>query len=1185
MKASTWWVLFIALMFPALSPLKGQEARGTILGRLSDATGAVIVGATVEATDVGTGVSATSTTTGTGDYIFPYLVPGSYTLKVQSAGFRNFVRAGITVRAGDRIAIDATMEVGPATESVEVTSQSPILDTSTASTGQVLESRAALELPEKDGTPSMLAILVPGVLFQPGSGSPGYVRPFDTGGPSGLSIDGTRTQSNQFTVDGSPNMSGSTIAYSPPPSVVDEVKVATASFDAGSGYMAGAVVNVILKSGTNGVHGQTYYFMQNPFLNANRFFSNRVGWARLGLRIHRWGAALSGPVYLPKLYDGRNKTFFMFGYEGIWSFDPTPYITGAVPTTPQRQGDFSGLLALGSKYQIYDPYSITPAAGGLTSRQPLPNNVIPPSRISPIAAKMVNFWELPNQPGTIDGTNNWQRAKNAQDNYWNYLFRIDHNVSEKQRFFVRGDATSMWRPENLRDNGAYGDISWRYNRGLALDYVYVPSPTMFVNFKYSLTRFMTGAIPIRTSTQGMDWDLSALGFSSQFIQQINAAEAPLGATTQEYMQRITKANANGLALPVINVTNYLASDGTAVDYSSLSRSNTDIHDFQLNVTQIKASHTLRYGIGYRVLRYTADSFGNLSGSMTFDSTYTCGPSSSSAAAPLGQQMAAFLYGIPSSGSFPINTSSAEQSSVWAPFVQDDWKVSKKLTVSWGLRYERESPMTERYNRGVSGFNAAAASPIQAQVLANYANAPISDIPVGQFKVLGGLTFLGVGGLPRTAWNSRNHDFMPRIGLAYSLTPKTVFRAGYGIFFEPLTVTYLHSIQTGFNQSTTLVASNDNGQHFVGTLANPFPNGFLYPAGSAAGLSTALGQSISFWDPNMVNPYMQRWQSSVQRQLPGNNLIEVAYVGNRGTHQRVSPAVNPIPRQYLSTLPVRDQTTINYLTAQVTNPFYPLLPLTGLASPTVARSQLLLPYPQFTGASTTESQGYSWYHALQLHYEKRFSASLSASVSYTWSKLMEAMSFKNQSDPRPEEVISSYDRTYNLAVSWIYELPFGRGKRFANSVNRGLSGAISRWQVQGIYTKVSGPPLGFGNAIFNGNLHDIPLPRGQKTVDEWFDVNAGFQRNSSQALANNIQALSSLFGGIRGDGVNNWDLSVLKNANIREKIRLQFRVEGINALGHPQFNPPNTTPTSTAFGTVTTEYSWPRVIQLGLKILF
>ena len=494
-------------------------------------------------------------------------------------------------------------------------------------------------------------------------------------------------------------------------------------------------------------------------------------------------------------------------------------------------------------------------------------------------------------------------------------------------------------------------------------------------------------------------------------------------------------------------------------------------------------------------------------------------------------------------------------------------------------------MTERFDRSVEGFDFSAASPIQAAVKAAYAANPIPQISPDQFRVLGGLTFPNVNGNPRTLWNYNKKNFMPRVGLAYSLTPLTVIRTGFGIYFEPNGVPNFDVIQTGFTQTTQLVPSLDNGQHYIGTLENPFPNGMLPPVGAGNGLSTNLGQNVSFFNPDLRTPYMARWQFAVQRSLPGGSVVEVSYAGNRGVRQRISRNLDALPNQYLSTSAVRDQQTINFLNAQVPNPFYPLLPGTSLAGTTVARSQLLLPYPQFTGVTMDTNQGYSWYHSMQTRFEKRYSAGFMTTVSWTWSKLMEARTYLNAGDPMPEKVISDQDRTHRLAVSGVYELPFGKGKTWGGAWKGFASKAISGWQASAIYQAQTGPPLGFGNAIFNGNLASIPIPDSERTVDRWFNVDAGFERNSAVQLASNLQKLSSRFSGIRAAGTNNIDLGLIKNTQIGERFQVQFRAEGINAFNHPQFLGPNTTPSSSAFGQVTAEWSSPRTIQLAMKILF
>ncbi|MFL6415443.1 MAG: TonB-dependent receptor domain-containing protein [Bryobacteraceae bacterium] len=1150
---SLLWAGLIALGC-TIGLFAGQGSRGTILGRVSDPTEAVVAGARVDATNTATGVHSSSTSSASGDYLLPYLIPGTYDVLVEAQGFKSYKRLGILVRESDRVTVDVPLQIGGSSQTVAVTGASPQLDTSTASMGQVMDRRAIEDLPTKDGMPLVLATLVPGVTFTPQTA--GYVRPFDTASPSTMSVDGTRPGSNEFLIDGAPDLQGQQIAYSPAQSIVNEFKVQTATFDAGWGFNVGAAINFTTKSGTNSPHGTLSYMMLNPVFNADKYF--RLAAGKPQLRTHHLDSSFTGPIYIPKVYDGRNKTFFTLGYEWGYWFDPTPYYVGSVPTAAQKNGDFSNLLRISPAYQIYDPYSTTPAGNGLFRRTPLPNNVIPPSQLNPVALQMSKLFDPPNQPGTIDGTNNYVMPRNMQDTYYNQLTRIDHNVSDKQRLYGRYNVTKLVRPENVSNNLADGDNFYRYNHGAAIDHVYIASPRFVVDSRYSFMRFTTGYIPIQEG-----WDLASLGFSPTFINQLKGLDP------------------RALKLPNLTFANYFQQTpiGGANNHNQQIY---NTHEAAVNITNTFGAHTLRSGLTYRSYLENAFNLGASSGAFTFNSTFTGGPLSTSSASPIGQDFASFLYGLPASGNLPINDSFAEKQSYWALYLQDDWKLNSKLTISLGLRYELPSSLTERYNRSVGTFDPTAVLPISSQVQQKYAQNPIPQVP--QLNVNGGLTFPGVGGASRDLWDRSIKNFMPRVGFAYSLTPKTVLRAGFGIYYQPLGITFVNVDQTGFNASTAFVPTINNGQTYTATLTNPFPNGLNRALGASAGPSTFLGQNITFFDTRLRNPYMQRWQFAIQRQLPGDTVFEISYVGNRGTRLLTTQDFNAIPAPYLSTSPVRDQTRINALNSQVANPFYPLLPGTNLASTTVAVSQLLRPNPQFSGITATTNAGFSWYHALQSRVEKRLSHGLVGQYSFTWSKTMEAISYLNPTDLAPAKVISDQDRPFRSALSLAYELPFGPGRQFGNSLNGVLGKFVGGWQLNGVYTNQSGPPLGFGNAILTCGLNQVTLPGDQRSINMWFNASC-FNRTSSQQLASNIQTLSTRFTGIRGPRINNLDLSLIKNMHVTERLRAQLTAQAINVINHPQFTAPNTTPTSTAFGQVTSEFAWQRIVEFTLKLQF
>jgi hypothetical protein len=554
-------------------------------------------------------------------------------------------------------------------------------------------------------------------------------------------------------------------------------------------------------------------------------------------------------------------------------------------------------------------------------------------------------------------------------------------------------------------------------------------------------------------------------------------------------------------------------------------------------------------------------------------------------------LASFLLGVPTGGFVSLNASRAQQSDYYSLFAHNDWRVSNRLTINAGIRYEIEGPPTERFNRSIRGFDPLVENPIAAQALANYTKNPIPELPVANFKTLGGLNFAGVNGNPRELWKSDRNNIMPRLGLAWTLNQKTVLRAGIGVYYDTIGIDRTDVNQGGFNQSTNLVSTLNNGQTYIASLANPFPNGLQLPPGSSQGLRTFLGRGISFFNENPLNQYNTRWSLAVQRELPGRIVAEVTYVGSRANKLGITRNINALPTQYLSTSPERDQTMIDFLSAQARNPFFGLAEFagSGLAGQNVQRWQLLRPFPHFLDINVNESSGYSWYHSMQVGVEKRLTKGLTFQASYTWSRFMQATEFLNDGDLRPSEVVSDQDFPHRFALNGIYELPFGKGRRFLGGANRLMDLLVGGWQFQGWFEGQTGEALGFGNAIVRGNLRDIVLPVSKRTAEAWFDINAVntvFERNPAKQLGFNLRTLPARFGYIRADGVNNFDLSLFKNYRLTERFKLQFRAESFNALNHVQFANPNTGVTNTAFGTITAEKGHgQRQWTFGLKLMF
>jgi hypothetical protein len=437
------------------------------------------------------------------------------------------------------------------------------------------------------------------------------------------------------------------------------------------------------------------------------------------------------------------------------------------------------------------------------------------------------------------------------------------------------------------------------------------------------------------------------------------------------------------------------------------------------------------------------------------------------------------------------------------------------------------------------------------------------------------------------WQRSWKNFAPRFGFAYHPAEPVVLRGGFGIYPIALGQSVgSQAIQSGFSQATDLIPTLDNGQTFIATLNNPFPGGILSARGASLGGETFLGRAISFYNPNTRTPYTMNWNFNVQTLLPAEFLLETGYAGSKSLRLRINRALNAIPNEHLSTSLLRDQPTINYLTANVPNPFQGLLPGTALNGATVSRAQLLLPFPAFAGVTMQDYQGYSWFHSWQTRLERRMKAGFTVQAAYMFSKRMDATQYLNAGDPVPYETISAIDRPHTFTLSGLYQLPFGRGRTFGSNLGTVANLLAGGWELAVSWQSQSGVPIGFGDVIFTGDIKDIALPADQRTVDRWINIDAGFERVAARQRASNLRMFPLRLSGVRAGGYNSADMSLLKDFIITERHRFQFRAEFYNALNHPTgFEPPDTNPTSSTFGRVNSQASLPRQIQLGVKYLF
>jgi len=1171
----------------ASAMLMAQSPYGRILGRVTDSSGAVVPNASVECVNIETNVVTTAKSNSEGNYELPNLIPGRYRLSVSVAGFKTYGRGPMELRVGDALNIPVALEVGTQAETITVTTDAPLLESASATTGQVLDSRRVAELPVPGSNPLFLTLLAANVTM--------YRSPFATFTPDANTFPveeyaaGTSRNQSAQSIDGVQSMQGNQAAgIVPPPEILQEVKVTTTTYDASQGHFTGAQVNMVTKSGTNDLHGAVAVWNQNTAFNSLEYFTKRaILDPSTGPPTHekirdydpysnwfRYRGTVGGPVYIPKLYNGRNRTFFQYGFDHYL----LPYPTNdfrTVPTEAQRNGDFSSLLGIkdGNDYRLFDPFSAVAEPGGHVRRTPLADNKIPANLISPVAKNILKYYPMPNTTPLYDtGEGNHYGSPNSSVDYTANFARVDQVIKDNHRMFVSYNRYCLYALQNIYFGKPFGDvyptgsIQDNCHNAVTVDNVITPSATWVLDFRYGLVRFYA----YRPSTV-TGFDTNTLGMSSQLMTGVDPTKTTLPQLTIDGVQGIGAASGR--------------------------ESGQLYHNFTFSATNMRGNHALRFGVDFRTYASTNNNWGNITPSYEFRSNSSTGwlkETDSSAASPFGQGLASFLYGLPTGGSISRNASSALMSKMFAWYVQDDWKVTRRLTVNLGIRHELEYPVTERFNRANMGFDFTTASPVQTAAVANfqaamasgaYANTPVADIT--QFKVLGGQTFAGDNNRNLTKLHPRN--FMPRIGVTYQLDENTVVRAGYAIYFESLAADIYSVRQNGYSQSTSIVPSPDNGLTFRVNLQNyPFQDGILTPVGASGGLNTFLGSSITFNNPEIHQAYAQRWNFNIQRQIGQRVLVEIGYTGNRGTGLGITNDWNSLPLQYLSRNQFqRDTQFISYMSGNVTNPFrgIPQFAATGHANATIGKQQLLMAFPQFSGTSgvrSTEADGFSWYHGFSVRAERRFANGFTVQGNWTWSKFMQATSRINGLYDSLNHVISDGDRPHQLSINGIYELPFGKGKPFLNAVPGWADRVVGGWQASAVYIAQSGSPMAFGNVLFIGDIHDIPLPKSERTIDRYFNTDAGFNKVSSQQLANNYRMFPTALTGARNPGVNMWNMSAIKKIPLRERVDLELRAEAQGAMNHPNWNGPNLSPTSGSFGKITSSQGG-RTITLQGKL--
>ena len=1139
--------IFLSVVFLATSESWAQVNKSNLTGIVRDESGAAIPGVAIQVVNTGTGATRQEVSDRTGLYRFVLLDPGLYRLEAELSGFRRFVQDRVQLATGETTTIDVTLSLGQLSETVSVSAETPLLRTETAALGTTLTAEALTELPMIGRNPYVTLMFAPGIQY---TGSPTAVNQWDNNGPSDFAAGGSESRS-EFLLDGIPNMQRDRPSFSPTPDAVQEMRVQTNAYDAEFGHSGAGFVNVTTRSGSNDVNGSLYWFYRDNKLNANDFFDNRLGRPKSDRFQHTYGGSLGGPLTIPGLYNGLNKTHYFVNFEGT-QIRSQGFARAIVPSALERAGDFSQTRdRQGRPFTIYDPATTRPNPNGSGFiRDPFPGNRIPRERMDPVALRALEFYPLPNRTPTQEDPQNFLNPRDTGLKWATILGRVDHQLSAAQQLLFRygwnhrtDPASAFYGDDCCRAAGNPTDGQDVFERGnitAASSWTWVVNRSTVADVRMGFTRYFDANIMF-----GEGFDLSTLGFPASFANSVTFTTFPRFAMSGDIQ--------------------HLGADRRT------NRTYVNHYNPLINVTSVFGRHALKYGFRYTVGQRNSFAPERSGGLFEFDRTFTQGPDPTRTQTNSGHDLASFLLGTPTRGRVDLNVAPSLQNKYAAVYLQDDWKATDRLTLNLGLRLEHEGPTTERLNRGNAGFDFDAVSPLAARAEANYAANPIPEQRA--LNVRGGLRFLNEDGAPRGHLDMPALLWAPRVGFAYRTTDWMVVRGGYGRFYIPNNTDNYRL--DGFSLATQMVTSLDGNLTPFNRLANPFPSGLNTPPGAASGLLTGVGQSISAGRigenlvPDFKHGLSQQFSLGFQFVLPGAISAEAGYVGNVSRNLTISRNVNQIPDQFLGL-----RTRLN---ARVANPFFGVItdPTSALSQPTTTVLQLLRPFPHYTGVTEVLMPvGTSNYDSLQVQLNKRMAKGLSFGGSYTLSKLMEATSFLNPNDPEPENVISNSDRPHRVVVYGLYELPFGPGKALLSDDSI-LSDILGGWHVSWIGTFQSGEALAIDaerDSLSDNNPH---------TVDQWFDINQFRPREPFT-----LRALPTRLADLRGPGVNKWDFTVSKSFRMSDGVALKARIELYNAFNRTNFNNPNLTLTSSNFGRITgTSFGGAREIQLAARLEF
>ncbi|MBM3796322.1 MAG: hypothetical protein FJW31_20185 [Acidobacteria bacterium] len=1132
---------FFFVILSALSCVLAQDFRSTVQGSITDQTQAAVAGAQITLVQTETNVERSATTDSQGFYAFQFLPPGTYDLTVRAPGFRTNVRKGIMLALTQTVREDIALQLGDTAETVSVVADVSVVEPDSTALGTALHQEIRDNLPLKGRSSLFMFTLTPGVVNNRYGED---TRPNDTITNVLFSANGAPVAATDVFVDGSSttvnvNRGVNISQWVPAVDSIAEFKLEVGTVPAQFGRSGGSTTNMVIKSGTNKVTGTMYNFLRNSALDANLFFARGQGRPLAAFSANTFGIAIGGPLYLPRLYDGRNKTFLFGSFEGSREGNGLDR-TDSVPTAKMRTGDFSEVPVA-----IYDPFSVS-SATGTPLRTPFPRNIIPQNRQDPVARNAMPFWPTANLATTGPPyVRNFQFSDKWPRNYNMFVGKLDQVFSQKWNMFFRlnyGTALLVFphqfdgiaTPGRNVVNRPHFGVSW--------------GNTLLLNSRTTLDIRLGFS---RAKEDNQPWsagfDLGALGFAPGYSNLVQ-----------------------GRAFPTIVVAGFQGLAGSPLIFDP-----GHTYSLQANLAQQRGKHILKYGIDFRLLYGNFFRNNNPSGTYSFNNAWSNGPNAATPTANTGFPMASFLMGL-GGGSLDFNTGVSILNKYYGFFIQDDYRVTPKLTLNIGLRYEYETPRTERYNRTTRGFDRNVQSPLQ----------------VAGLNLRGGLVYAGQGGQPRGLYQPDRNNFAPRFGFAYSLSPKSILRGGYALHYVPV----IGSVDpVGFSTTTTMVTSED-GITPKDRLSNPFPQGLVPAIGNAQGLRTLLGQNISFFDPSDITPKLHTWNFNIQREVFSKSLLQIGYIGSRGINLTSEVSIGNNISENINQVPAEALSQGRALLDVVSNPLFGSIAIGPLAGRTVQRQQLLRPYPQFQNVTRNlPTYGNSVYHSLQAKFEQRLWRRLTTLVSYTWSKNMGDLGpYQNNYNRAAERAPMAFDVPQRLTTTVSWDLPVGKGRALLTNASRAAELVLGGWNLAMFNTFQSGFPLSFGlaqNTLFLGgaggqraNLVSNPQEGVSGSVNS--RLNRYFNpRAFAQPPDFNFGTTGPRVGWLRNPGMNNFNLTLTKQFAITERFKLNLRGSSFNLMNHPIFSGPATTVGVANFGQILSQANTSRQTEVVLRLLF